>query len=346
MNWQLLSKLSDTPGVSGHEEKVAEIFREKVKKYTKEITTDAMGNVIAHIPGEGPRIALDAHSDEVGFIVCYIEDNGFLRVQPLGGIDPRVFYAQRVKVWGKKPMVGVVGAIPPHLTRGKGTGKDSAVPIDEVFIDTGEESSEVKRNVAIGDIVTFDSECYDSGNSLIGKAFDDRVGLFMMLEAIGVAKNIKCDLYLVAAVQEERGLRGTTCAAFGVEPEIAIALEGTVANDLPGVPGYKRLAQQGLGPELRITDGRMIADRSLVSYLSNLAETNKIPHQFTVKSVGTTNATAIQTSRKGVRVAAISIPVRYIHGPQGLVRKSDVEYGVSLVKAFLENADRITPRSI
>ena len=344
MNWELLKELSDASGVSGHEEAVAKIARREFGRLTDDVTTDAVGNVIAHIEGNGPVVELDAHSDEVGFIVSHIDAEGFIRVIPLGGIDPRVFYAQRVIIHGKRAIRGVVGAAPPHLTRGKESERDRSVPIEDAFIDTGLSSEEVLTSVSIGDIVTFDSICTDLGESFVGKAFDDRAGLFAIIEGARAVRHFSCDLYLVAAVQEERGLRGAQCAAFSVAPDIAIALEGTIANDLPGTPPHKRLATQNRGPELRIVDGRVIADRGLVDYLGKLAEKRNIPHQLVVKSAGTTNATAIQTSRGGVRVAAISMPVRYIHGPNGIIRKSDIEQSVKLVAAFLENADKLPPR--
>ncbi len=337
MNWKLLEELCNTPGVSGHEKAVADIFRGEISAFTSEITTDAVGNVIAHIPGDGPRVALDAHSDEVGFIVSHIDEAGFVRVIPLGGIDPRVFYAQRVVVHGSEQLKGVVGAVPPHLLS-KDADRDKSVPINEAFIDLGMNAETVHEKVRVGDIVTFDSKFEDVGEAFIGKAFDDRIGIFTMIEAVRAAKKIDCDLYLVAAVQEERGLRGAVCAARAVRPEIALALEGTVANDLPGVPPHKQFARQKFGPELRLTDRLLIADRALVDFLAELADKNGIPKQFTVKSMGTTNASAIQTSTVGTRVAAISVPVRYIHGPNGLVRKIDIEHQVKLVTAFLESA--------
>lgn len=343
MNWKLLEELCNTPGVSGHERAVAEIFRRETASFAKEAIFDNVGNLIVHVGGKGPKVALDAHSDEVGFIVSHIDDNGFIRVIPLGGVDPRVFYAQRVIVHGKSDLKGVVGAAPPHLID-KNADHDKAVAIEDTFIDLGLPLNEVKDKVKIGDIVTFDSKVEDLGHAFIGKAFDDRLGLFVIIEALKKAKKIACDLYLVAAVQEERGLRGAGCAAFSIKPDIAIALEGTVSNDLPGVPSHKRLACQNMGAELRITDRSLIADRALVDFLAQIAVKNGIDYQFVVKNAGTTNATSIETSAGGVRVAAISAPVRYIHSPIGLVQKHDIECQINLLAKFLEVADKTPPR--
>ncbi len=346
MNWPLLIELCDTPGAPGHEESIAKIAHREFSKFTDDVTIDSVGNVIAHIHGDGLKVALDAHSDEVAFIVSHVDKEGFIRVIPLGGIDPRVFTAQRVVVHGKTLLRGVVGSIPPHLTKGKEAERDRSVPIEDSFIDTGLPAAKVHELVKIGDIVTFDSPTTDIGEAFIGKAFDDRAGLFAMIEAVRSAKRIACDLFLVAAVQEERGLRGAECAAFSVAPDVAIAIEGTFANDVPGTPTYQRLACHDRGPELRIVDGRVIADRGLVAFLDELAAEREIPHQLIVKSAGTTNATAIQTSRGGVRVAAVSMPVRYIHSPTGIIKKGDIEQSVKLIAAFLENADRLPPKSI
>lgn len=340
MNWKLLVELSNAIGPAGFEEPVAEIVKREFSKLTKEIYTDPIGNVIAHIPGKGPRLALDAHMDEVGFIVSHIDENGFIRVLPLGGVDARVFHAQRLIIRGKKNIFGVVGAIPPHLIRDMNES-DKPIPIEESFVDTGLPANEVRKMVRIGDVATFASECVDTENAFIGKAFDDRVGIFVMIEAVRSAARKGCDLYLVSAVQEERGLRGATCSAFNVAPEIAIALEGTVCNDLPGVPAHKKLACQGAGPEIRLMDKALLPDRRLVDSIIKIAEKNKIKHQIVAKNVGGTDATAIQLSKGGVRVSAISVPVRYIHGPNGIVKKSDIENTVSLVKAIIENADSL-----
>jgi len=339
MNWQLLKKLCDTPGLPGAEDKIRDIVRREFSTLTSEIEVDAIGNIIAHIPGDGPRLMLDGHMDEVGFMVSHIDKSGFIKVISLGGIDPRVFYAQRLVIWGKEPVIGIVGAVPPHLTRNDKSSRDTATPIEDCFIDTGFSAEKVFDLVKIGDLVTFDRECIETDETLIGKAFDDRAGIFMMLEGAKMAKNFGCDLYLVGTVQEESGLKGASTAAFGIEPDIAVSLEGTVANDIPGAPENKKFAHQGNGPEIRLSDGAFIADRKWSFFILELAEKANIPHQIMVKKVGGTNAARIQLIRTGVKTTALSVPVRYIHSPQGIVRKSDLEAGVKLVAKIIESAD-------
>ena len=338
MNWNLLKKLSDEIGLPGDEGRIRNILRHEIAPFTESIKVDAMGNLIAHIGGKGPKLMLDAHMDEVGFMVNHIEDGGFLRVIPLGGVDPRVFYAQQVIVWAQKPLVGVVGAIPIHLTRDNPSAQDKPIPIEDCFIDLGISAQKVKKTVKLGDLVTFDRKCIETEESFIGKAFDDRIGVFIMIEAVKSASRIGCDLYIVGAVQEEGGMRGAGPAAFEVKPQLGLSLEGTVANDVPGAPPSKRLAIQGNGPEIRLSDSRFVADREWSFFISELAKRRKIKHQIIVKKVGGTNASAVQTTGVGAKTTALSVPLRYIHSPQGIVRKDDIEGAIELATSVIEEA--------
>jgi putative aminopeptidase FrvX len=336
MDFSLLEKLSNAFGISGKEDEVRQIVKEEFEALCDEVYIDNLGSVIGHKKGPSPRIVIDAHIDEIGFIVNHIDKEGFVRVLSVGGVDQRVFYSQRVRIFGKQLIRGVVGSTPPHLTRGKESESDKVPSIEDCFIDTGLPPKKVLENVSIGDYVGFDSVFFDNGASVCGKAFDDRVGIFSIIEGLKATKSSSADLYLVGAVQEEMGLRGASASAFGVAPDVAIALEGTVANDCPGVPEEKKLAKQGKGPELRIMDRRMLADRNLVNFISKIGKKRGIPHQFVVKKVGSTNAAAYQIARAGIKVAAISCPVRYIHSPMGIARKADIEAMVSLVAAIIE----------
>ena len=340
MNWELLVELSDAPGVPGAEEKICDIIEREISGFTDQIKIDPMGNIIAHIPGDGPKLMLDAHMDEVGFMVSHIDEMGFIRVISLGGIDPRVFYAQRVVIWGRETIPGVVGTIPPHLTRNDKSSRENVVPLEDCFIDTGLSADKVHELVKIGDLITFDRDCIETEESFIGKAFDDRVGIFTMLEGLKLAQDINCDLYVVGAVQEEDGLKGAGPAAFGIQPDFALSLEGTIANDIPGAPQHKRFAIQGNGPEIRLSDGRFVACREWTFFLAKLAEEYEIPHQIIAKKIGGTNAASVQISGIGVKTTVLSIPVRYIHSAQGIVRKDDIEAGVQLVAKVIENVNK------
>ncbi len=332
-NWKLLIELSDTPGIPGDEGKIREIVLRELKDLADEVKTDPLGNLIIHIKGEGPKLLLDAHMDEVGFMVSKIDEDGFIRVVPVGGIPPEHAYGERVVIWGKEPVYGVFGSVPPHVRK----GEDKKLPdLDEMFVDTGLEPETVKKLIKIGDSVTFDTKAVEQKEAILGKAFDDRVGVFVMIEAARRASKRSVDLYLLAAAEEEAGLRGARTAAFGIEPDLAVALEGTVALDTPGVPFHRKLAEVGKGPEIRLSDRAFVASRAWVNFISSLAEKRGIPYQLIVKRVGATDAAAIQTSREGVHATAISVPVRYIHSANSIVRKSDVEATISLITAIIE----------
>jgi tetrahedral aminopeptidase len=335
MNWELMEKLSNTPGLPGGEDKIRQILIDELKPLGAKIDIDALGNVIGAFDGAGPKLMLDAHTDEVGFIVNHIDENGFAHVVALGGVDGKVFGSQRLIVWGKEPLVGIVGSVPPHIA--SETSKN-AVPVEESFIDFGLSAEKVKSIISVGDLVSFDTKCHQTEESFIGKAFDDRCGIFVMIEAIKAAKVRNCKLFAVGAIQEEIGLRGASAAATAIMPDLALSLEGTVAADVPGTPAFKKMASVGAGAEIRLCDGRFVADRKWSFFISELAKSRNIPHQIVVKRAGGTNAAAVQVSGVGVRTTALSLPVRYIHSPQGIVKKSDIESAVALTAAVIEEA--------
>ncbi len=340
MDFSLLTRLTETPGISGREEKVREIMAEQISYMDAETTTDAMGNFIAHIPGKGPRVALIAHMDEVGFIVSRIEKEGFIRVMPVGGVDQQVFWAQKVTVHGREDLAGIVGTVPPHLMK-KAKGqedKNSTLLIEEGFIDLGLPPEMIFDLVQIGDPVTFATRSWENDISFFGKAIDDRVGLFVMLESAKQSEKFDCDLFLIASTQEEYGLRGAGPAIYSIAPQITIALEGTVASDTPNLklPSNTEPTGQGKGPEIRLTDRRMISDRQLADFLVLLAKEQGISHQVVVKNTGATDAAACQISAAGTKVCAVSVPTRYIHGPVSVARKTDIYESVVLISKFLK----------
>ena len=334
----LLFRLIQTPGVSGREELVRELVARQMAGVVDTVTTDAMGNLIGHRAGQGPKVALMAHMDEVGFLVSKIEPQGYLRIMAVGGLDPRVIGAQKVMVHGRRDIPGVVGSVPPHLQKNDSpSGKKEALSIEDSFIDLGLPAAEVTAQVAVGDPVTFAVEGWENHAAVFGKALDDRVGLYIMLTAADRVRDTPCDLYLIASVQEEYGLRGAGPAIFGAAPDIALALEGTVASDTPGLklPANAMAVTQGKGPEIRISDRRMLTQRSLVDHLAETARRDSIPHQVIVKNTGATDAAEAQIVAAGVKTGAVSVPVRYIHAPIGMALKSDIDQTIDLVAAFL-----------
>lgn len=334
MDIRLLQQLCEVPGLPGAEEQVRDIVVSLLKEFTEDIKKDPLGNVIAHIKGDGPKLILDAHLDEVGFMVNHIDQRGFLRVIPLGGIESRVFYGQRVVVWGEKPLIGMVAALPPHIA--KRENNKETPEVEDCLIDLGLSPEKVHSIVKVGDLVSYYSPFVETEDAIISKAIDDRVGLFVILEALKRRPKLGCDLFVSATVQEEVGLRGANVIVPVYEPDFAIVLEGTVSNDLPGVPEHKMLAKVGKGPEIRLSDRFLIADRALSKFITQIAEKRGIPYQITVKKAGSTNATAMQVTGKGTRVGVVSVPVRYLHSPSCLAYKSDIEETIKLVVAILE----------
>lgn len=342
MDYSLLTRLTEAAGISGREERVREIVAGEFTRLGLESRTDALGNLVAHRPGGGPKLALVAHMDEVGFLVSRIDEQGFVRVMPVGGIDPQVFVAQRVTVHGRRDLTGVVGSVPPHLRKKDAKDAPAAPAVADGFIDLGLPVETVRERVAVGDPVTFATRSWENEVSYFGKALDDRLGLFVMLTALERAQAIDCDLVLVASVQEEYGLRGVGPALFAAAPRIAIILEGTVASDTPGLtlPANVTPTEQGRGPEIRLSDGRMLADRRLADFLAGLAREKGLDHQVVVKNTGATDAAAGQLVAEGIVAGAVSVPTRYIHAPVAVARKSDIEQTAALVTALLETASR------
>jgi putative aminopeptidase FrvX len=342
MDYSLLTRLSETAAISGREERLRTLLAEQMSAAGLESATDAMGNLIAHRAGKGPRVALVAHMDEVGFMVSKVDSQGFVRVMPIGGVEPQVFGAQKVIVHGRRDLPGVVGSVPPHLRKKNGGEPKEIAPIEEGFIDLGLLAEEVRALVAVGDPVTFATQSWETETSFFGKALDDRLGLFVMLTVLAQAASFDCDLVLIASTQEEYGLRGVGPALYRASPQVALILEGTVASDTPGLklPPNVTPTEQGKGPEIRLSDGRMLADRRLADFLVALAGERSIANQVVVKNTGATDAAAGQLVAAGIVVGALSVPTRYIHGPVSMARKSDISDSVSLARAFVENASR------
>ena len=341
---KLLKRLCDTPGMPGDEGRVKAIVLEEIGKFAKDVEEDVLGNVIARIPGDGPTLVLDAHMDEVGFMVHHVDQRGFVRVTPLGGMDPRVFYGQRLTVWGKRPLKGVVAAVPPHVTKASG-GAGDVPEIEDCVIDLGLGGEKVAGLVRTGDMVSFDTSLDETEDAVISKALDDRMGLFVIIEALGKTPSPGCDLVVTFTVQEETGLRGARVITPVCEQDFTVALEGTVAMDIPGVSESRSLASVGRGPEIRLSDRFLVAHRPFSFFIKELAEKNGVPCQMTVKKAGSTNATAMQVTGRGSRAAVVSVPTRYLHSPSSVAYKSDISHTIDLVSALLRDIGKFPLRA-
>lgn len=336
---ELLKRLSETPGVSGREERVRALVIEQLRPLVDELRVDPLGNVIAVKKGSGDRrVMLAAHMDEIGFLVKYVEEKGWLRVQPLGGFDPRVLVAQRVIVHssngGALPGAFMPQNKPIHLLE----GKPEAPKLEELYIDLGLPADEVKRQVRIGDSVTMDRPLVQTGNRVIAKAMDDRAGVFTMIEALRRLGQHQVTVIAVATVQEEVGLRGATTSAYTVEPDVAIALDVTLALDTPGTPDADAVTRLGNGAAIKVFDSSQIPNYRLVEHMRQVAERNNIPHQLEVLSRGGTDAGAMQRARGGAASITLSVPTRYVHTVNEMVDLADLDATATLLARYLEDA--------
>jgi endoglucanase len=280
---------------------------------------------------------LAAHMDEIGFMISFIDKDGFLRFAPVGGFDPRTLIAQRVVVHGVKDIGGVIGSKPIHILEEE--EKKKATKIKDLFIDVGLKKDEVSKIVKPGDFVTLDRDFKELNDKIItAKAFDDRVGVYVMIEALKRIKDCYVDIYAVATVQEEVGVRGATVSSFFVEPDVGIALDVTIASDFPGTKEEEMVTILGGGTAISLMDSHTISNKKLVDFLRKIAEENKIKYQTDILLGGGTDAGAIQRSKSGVPVCTVSIPTRYVHSVVEMCHKEDIESSIKLICKFLENA--------
>ncbi len=340
VNVALLKRLTETPGVSGREERVRKLVIEELTPLVDEINVDALGNVIAFKKGKNHRrIMLAAHMDEIGFMVKHVDDRGFVRLQTLGGFDARVLVAQRVVIHTAhgETLRGVLtpASKPIHML---GDDKPGAPKLEEFYVDVGMAADRVRELVDIGDPVTMDRTLERAGDCVISKALDDRTGVFTMIEAMRKLGKHDATILAVATVQEEVGLRGATTSAFHVEPDVAIAIDVTLAMDTPGMPDTDAVTRLGEGVAIKVFDSSAIPNYKLVRHVRDVAERHNIRHQLEVLPRGGTDAGAIQRARGGVPAVTLSIPTRYIHTVNEMVNLTDLDATSTLLARYLEDA--------
>ncbi|MFN2227915.1 MAG: M42 family metallopeptidase [Anaerolineae bacterium] len=335
-----LEELSNAFGPSGCEDEVRQFLARTLRDKVDSLQADALGNLIAFKQGTGPeprlKVMVDAHTDEVGFMITRIEKNGLLGFRAVGGIDDRMLMAKGVLV-GPKRLPGVTVAPPIHLT--KPEQREQVIKIDQLLIDIGADSDDkAKSLVSIGDYVTFDTRFQLLGSEGLrtakGKAFDDRAGC--AVAALLADEQYPVDLYLSFSAQEEVGLRGARVAAYRIQPDVAFALEGTVCDDTPKDRDVSPTTRLGQGPAITLMDRSFVADRRLVALLTETAEANGIPYQFKQPGVGSTDAGVIHLARAGVPSVAVAVPCRYIHAPVSMLSMNDFDHLVSLMRASLQ----------
>jgi len=336
---KLLADICRTPGAPGHEKPIRDFILKKIKTLADEVSIDNMGNVTAIKRGSSrKKVMVAAHMDEISFIVTHITDEGFLKFHTLGGFDPKTLTAQRVLVHGKKDLVGVMGSKPIHIMSPEDRKKPAQ--ISDFFIDLGMKGEEVKKIVKIGDVITRERELIEMGDCVNCKSLDNRVSVYILIEALKKAKNLPYDLYAVFTVQEEIGIRGANVSTLLHQPDFGICLDTTIAFDTPGSTPTNRVTQLGEGTAIKIMDSRTVCDYRMVQFMKDLAEKSKIKWQSEILTAGGTDTSALQQMTAGGSIAgAISIPTRNIHQVIEMVHKQDVINSVLLLLACLENID-------
>ena len=332
----LLEKLSNANGISGAEGAVAKIIRDEVAPYVDEITTDRMGNLVAIKKGDDFKIMLAAHMDEIGLMVQYIDEKGFIRFVGVGGWYNPVLVSQRVILHGEKGDVpGVLGMKPPHVM--EEADRKKPIELANLFIDVGAHSAEEVEamGITVGTTVTIDRDYQPlAGTVVTGKALDNRVGCAMLIGALKEMET-KHTIYAVFTVQEEVGLKGAKTAAFSLNPDVAIATDVTIPGDSPGIERRKAPVFMGEGPVVVMVSasGRgHLADLRMVDWLKKTAKKHDIKIQLEVGDGGNTDASAINFERGGIPSVPVSVPARYIHSPVEVIDLKDLQGAIELLR--------------
>lgn len=330
-----LEALSNLAGPSGFEGEVRDFIKKQILEFVDEIKIDRMGNIIAHKKGEGKRVVVAAHMDEVALVITGYNEDGTLTFQSLGGINAKILPSKPVFI-GENKLVGVIGLKPIHLQ----TAEDKKnFSYESCCIDIGAISKEeAKKSVQLGEYAVFDTIFEAFGEGFVkGKALDDRVGCAILIELL--KENYNCDLYGVFNVQEETGSRGAYVSAYDIQPELGIVLKGTICADMPNIPKYLRATELKKGPAISMMDSGSIFNYDTVSILRKLAEKKKIPYQLRKAVAGGNDGSSIQGSGEGARVVTISVPCRYLHSSVSVCSLEDYENTKKLVISYLKTID-------
>lgn len=330
---EILRTLCEANGVSGEESSAAAVALEMLKKFDKNASTDVLGSVTGFIGDRSngkPLVMLDAHIDEIGLIVTYIDDDGFIKVGECGGVDNRLLLAQTVTVWGKQPIKGVISTLPPHVAK----ETDKVAKTEDIAVDTGYSKEQLEKIISQGDKITFDSAFSELKNDrFCGKAIDDRSGVTSLLVALEKmsGKTLAYNVAVHFASREELGGQGAQTGAFRINPDYAIAVDVSFAH----TPDAKAEKCGKMGGGVMIGYAPTL-DKELSQKMTELAEKAKIPYAVEVMDGETgTDADEISTVRGGVKAVTLSIPEKYMHTPVEVVQISDIEATAELICRFL-----------
>lgn len=327
---ETIRTLAQTYGPSGHEDQIRSIIQAEIADVADEIETDALGNLIASLNGNGAgrRVMLAAHMDEIGVIITHVDEKGFLRFGPVGGVSPALLVENRVRF--ADGTMGVIG-----IEKRENTNRTPR--LDQLYIDVGAKDR-ASCPVQVGAMASYDRVFLAQGDRWVAKAMDDRIGCAILVQLMFAISRQRVTLphtvHFVFSVQEEVGVRGATTAAFSLEPDVGIAVDVTATGDTP--KSHPMAVSLGDGPAIKVKDGGMIAHAGLVRLMVQRAEEAEIPYQLEVLTRGSTDARAMQLTQSGVIAGCVSIPCRYVHSNSEMVDAQDVQNSVELLLAVLK----------
>jgi len=311
-------------GVSGNERAVAAYIKNQMLPFADKVYEDSLGNLVAVRKGEGPKVMLMAHMDEIGLVATFVDDKGFIRVSSVGFVNPKVTVGQTVVF--ENGVMGVFSC---------GDEEEKDLKMQKCFVDIGaHDKADALGRIEIGMTASFVSETFETGNRIVSNVLDNRVGCYCLMETLRRLKNCSCELYAVFTVQEEVGLRGAKVSGFEISPDIAIAIDVTLSGDYPDSP--HTAASLGKGTAIKLRDRSAICSREIVEDLENLAARKGIPAQRDVLSGGGTDIGSVQLLGKGVQVGGLSIPIRYCHTAIEMADRNDIEATIGLLVVYLE----------
>ncbi len=351
MNIKLLEKLCLTAGVPGREHRIRKLILDEIKGLFDTVTVDAMGSIIAvkkpapktGKPSKSPKkVMLAAHIDQIGFLVSYIDDKGYVYINPVGGFDPKNLYARAVTICPdptdpKKDITGIMNPVgkPIHISTDEERKK---IPqVRDFIIDLGLPKEQVDKLVKSGDMVVINAPFYKVGNHLVSQAMDNRIAPWVCIEAVRKLKNHDCEVHCVFTVQEEVGLRGATAAANGIQPDVGIGIDITLACDTPGIPGPDMVTKLGEGAAIVVMDSSVICDYELVEEFDALAKKHKIKAQRAIMARGGTDTGGIQRAGAGCKAITLGVPGRYVHTITEMIHGDDLAAARDLLAKYLES---------
>lgn len=330
MNIKVLEKLTGIYGPSGHEHAVADYIISEIKEYVDEINVDKLGNVIARKKGNGPKLMVAGHMDQIGMMVTDVDDKGFVRLTNIGGINPHITHGERVVF--KDGTVGIVYA--------EATAEMAKLKLEKLYVDIGAKNKEdANKIVNIGDICVYQSNFNETEHTVSVGALDDRIGCFVMMEALKELKDVENDCYYVFTVQEEVGIRGAKTSAYTVDPDVGLAVDITSSGDMPGSKRFKISLHDGVA--IKVRDNSLISHPKVNQVLVETCKSEEIKYQMEVLEFGGTDAGGISLTREGVPASCLSIPTRYAHSAHETVSKDDVEAAIKLLAKVSEKAFEI-----